>query len=1065
MASIDPQNAAPIEREIQGKIWTIPARCAFTDVLAAQLLDEVARGELVLEDATILLPNRRAVRSLQEAFLRQSEAKALLLPRLMAVGDLDSDELEALDLLDLPGNLATAMALEAALPEAIATQDRRLLLTRLILAAKGLFSDSLEQALAMADELARLLDQCQTEAISLDLLDTLAQEAELSEHWQKTLQFLTIVRETWPQILQERQACDPAERRHKLMMMQAQFWAELTPPQPFILAGSTGSIKATRALMRTVLGLPRGRLILPGLDTELPDEVWPQVAQSPSHPQFGFALLQQEIGFDPTLVPELEAAGRPEFQLADVERVRLCQLAMLPAEAIAEPSYGWQAPRELPARAWQGLSYLESPDGAQEAANIALALRHTLEQPGCTAALVTPDRGLARRVQAELARFGVLVEESAGTPLKNTALGAFVRLTARMLAEDWAPVALLSVLKHPMARLGLAPAVLRSQVRALEMLVLRGPRPAERGFEGLKAAVARRIKAIAEEGGYLKPLERYIPDALALLERLEPLGALLEQDWQRGDQALVARLECHLAVLEALSEPVGAGEDGSAESGQGSKEAPASPDLFAFAEQQDAPLSGLWQGEEGQAFEQLSLALLSAAGAMADLCLPARSYPEVFDSLMGDQPIRKAFGTHPRLAIWGTMEARLQKADLMILGGLNEGVWPVPTDTGPWMSRPMRKAIGLPSPERKIGLAAHDFCQAFGAKQVVLSRALKVGGAPSVPSRWLLRLDSVLPEGSKLKSLTVGEPYQAWSRRLRQPESIKPRPRPAPNPPLDKRPNALSVTHIRSWMRDPYDLYAKKVLGLNALDPIDADPSPADRGNALHKSLEDFLLKFGTRLPPEAEAWLLEHALACAHERLNAPLERRFWQERLTRIVPWFVNQHRERLPDIAATQGETAESWPLPNLKCERPFSLKARADRVDLLEAGGMVIIDYKTGAVPSFPDMLKGLEPQLPLEAVIAQNKGWGSFTARPVVSLEHWHLHGGRNTASVTATRAPERDIEGLIEETEAGIHALVDAFFQEGQPYYSFADIGPERRYNDYEHLHRLAEWQGNDHED
>ncbi len=1058
------QNEASKGGEPKDKIWTIPARCGFTDVLAAQLLAEVARGDLVLEDATILLPNRRAVRSLQEAFLRQSEAKALLLPRLMAVGDLDSDELETLDLLDLPANLATALALQSDIPEAIATQDRRLLLTQLILAAKGLFSESLDQALAMADELARLLDQCQTEAISLDQLDTLAQEAELSEHWQKTLRFLSLVRDIWPEILHERQVCDPAERRHKLMMLQAQYWAELTPPQPFILAGSTGSIKATRALMKTVLGLPRGRLILPGLDTHLPAEVWPQVAQTPSHPQFGFALLQSEIGFDPSAVPELEAAQRPEFQLSAPERIALCQLAMLPAEAIAEPSHGWQAPRGLGDSAWQGLSYLESADGAQEAANIALALRHAIEQPGRTAALVTPDRGLARRVQAELARFDVLVEESAGTPLKNTSLGAFVRLTARALAEDWAPVALLSVLKHPLARLGLAPQVLRHQVRALEMLVLRGPRPAERGLPGLKAAVEQRMRDIKEEGGHLAPLERFIPDALALLAQLETLAALLTTQWQRGDQALGERLQCHLAVLEALSEPAPQasgevpGKATSKASGEG-----VTPDLFG-QDDQEAPISSLWQGEEGQAFEQLSLDLLAAAGSMSDLVLPAKDYGEVFDSLMGDQPIRKAYGTHPRLAIWGTMEARLQKSDLMILGGLNEGVWPVPTDTGPWMSRPMRAAIGLPSPERKIGLAAHDFCQAFGAKQVMLSRALKVGGAPSVPSRWLLRLDSVLPPASKLKDLAVAEPYHAWSRRLRQPASIQPRPRPAPNPPLDERPRSLSVTHIRTWMHDPYDLYAKKILGLNRLDPIDADPSPADRGNALHKSLEDFIAAYGVTLPTDAEAWLVDHAQACADARLNAPLERRFWQERLARIVPWFIAQQRERLPEIAAIQGETSEAWSLTKLKSERDFRLKARADRVDLLKAGGLAIIDYKTGKVPSFPDMQKGLEPQLPLEAVIAQNKGWGSFAPKPVTSLEHWHLHGGKQTASIVATRAPEKDIDGLIEEAEAGIHALIDAFFQDDQPYYSFADIGPKKRFDDYLHLHRLAEWQGNDHE-
>ncbi len=1029
------------------KIWTIPACCAFTDVLAAQLLHEVAEGSLVLEEATILLPNRRAVRSLQEAFLRQSEAKALLLPRLMAVGDLDSDELEALDLMALPTEVATRLAFEQDMPEAIAPQDRRLLLTRLILAAKGLFSHSIEQALAMADELARLLDQCQTEAIDLGQLDTLAQEAELSEHWQKTLKFLTIIRELWPALLAERGRSDPAERRHHLMMLQAQLWADLTPPQPFILAGSTGSIKATRALMKTVLGLPRGRLILPGLDTSLPAEVWEDIARAPSHPQYGFALLRQDIAFDPASVPALELASQARFTLCPPERLALLQLAMLPAEAIAAPEHGWQARGDLQPEAWQGVSYLESPDGAQEAAVIALALRHALETPERTAALVTPDRGLARRVQAELARFDVLVEESAGTPLKNTALGAFVRLTARLLAEDMAPVALLSVLKHPMARLGCERGLLRRQVRALELLVLRGPRPARRGFAGLAEAVDLRIRAIKEEGGHLARLERHIAPAQALMVLLEPLGAVIDAGWQRGEQDLHARLACHLEVLERLAE-LPADEAQATDDPAGEVGPAASP---------------LWQGEEGQAFEHLAVEIMNAAQGLADLLVPAKTYHEVFDSLMGDLPIRKAYGTHPRLAIWGTMEARLQKADLMILGGLNEGVWPVPTDTGPWMSRPMRAAIGLPAPERKIGLSAHDFCQAFGARQVMVCRAAKQGSAPSVRSRWLARLDSVLPPGAKLADLTPNEPYTVWLDRLRHPEGIQPRSRPAALPPVDKRPQSLSVTHIRTWMRDPYDLYAKKILNLNALEPVDADPSPADRGNALHKSLEDFLIRYGVTLPPEAEAWLLAHAKVCAEAKLNAPLERRFWQERLERIIPWFIATQRERLADIAAIQGEFEERWPLSGLKADLPFILKARADRVDRMKAGGLTIIDYKTGQAPSVADMRRGLQPQLPLEAVIAQNKGWDSFAPQPVTSLEHWRLHGGRGVAEIKPVR--EKDgLAALIEEAEAGLRALVDAYFEPDQAYYSFADIGPKKSYDDYEHLHRMAEWQGNDHD-
>src|SRR5690606_20009946 len=129
--------------------------------------------------------------------------------------------------------------------------------------------------------------------------------------------------------------------------------------------------------------------------------------------------------------------------------------------------------------------------------------------------------------------------------------------------------------------------------------------------------------------------------------------------------------------------------------------------------------------------------LIESAPAFGEL-LP-ESYSYFFDELLSARVVRPRFGLHPRLFIWGPLEARLQHADRMILGGLNEGTWPGEANIDPWVNRPMRAAMGLEPPERRIGLSAHDFAEGASAEEAVLSRALKVEGAPAVASRWWLR--------------------------------------------------------------------------------------------------------------------------------------------------------------------------------------------------------------------------------------------------------------------------------------------------------------------------------------
>ena len=858
------------------RIFTIPAGVPFLDALARGLL---ADGEgSPSARATVLLPNRRASRALGEAMLRASPEPALLLPSIVPIGDIGLDEEFETDDVVAPAALY--------LPPAIPPLRRQLLLAELIRARERGTGDSARIA-GLAFELGRLLDQVETEGLGFDRLGELVPET-LAGHWQTTLDFLRVVTDAWPAVLREEGAVGPAERRNRLIEDRIESWRRAPPEGKVILAGSTGSVPATRALMAAVAGLSRGAVVLPGLDREPDPAIWD--ALDASHPQYGLKLVLDELGIKPS-----EVAFWPGTEPAPAAsaRTRLLAAAMRPA--------GIDAPALdalTRAIAVEGVCRIDCAGAREEAATIALLLRETLETPDRTAALVTPDRGLARRVAAELARWGVEVDDSGGTQLALTSPGAFLRLLARAPADRWAPVPLLSLLKHPLAACGMETGAFRARVRALERAVLRGPRP-EPGADGLKRAL-RDNREVAEW------LDR-VADALA------PLDGLIVGGGRTGVADLA---EAHIAAAERLA----AGADtGGAER--------------------------LWAGEDGAAAAGVMDEIRSAARGLAPV--DGRAWPDLLDTLMRGRVVRPRYGRHPRLQIWGVLEARLQGADRLILGGLNEGTWPAQPPADPWMSRPMRAMFGLPPHERRIGLAAHDFSQLFAAPEVFLTRAVRVAGTPTVPSRWLLRLDNAL--GADAGALARGAArWTGWQAALDRPEEYEQIQAPAPTPPVAARPRQLSVTQVETLIRDPYAVYARHVLGLRALEPIDADPGGAERGRFVHAALDAFVRAFPGALPEDA----FEQLMAIGREKLDGmeerPGVRAFWWPRFERVARWFVEHERGRRTGIANTATELTG-----RLEFEAragSFTLTARADRIDTMTDGSAAIIDYKTGAVPS-------------------------------------------------------------------------------------------------------------------
>ena len=998
------------------RIHTISGNRSFADALAEGLWQRAGGDPTRLSQGIVLVPHRRAVRVLADAFLRLGQGRAMLLPEIRAIGDVDDDE---------PfGDNAFALEAETGgeTPPAISELRRQLLLTRLVMRYLSSTSTtasrenaSPDQAARLARELARLLDQMQTEGVAFDALATLVPE-EHAGHWRQTLDFLSIVTDYWPRLLEEEGAVDPAIRRDRMLGDLAERWTAEPPDRAITIAGSTGSIPATARLMEVVSLLPEGAVVLPGLDQELDNESWRAAAADSAHPQHALAFLLKRLDVPrdgvSTWLPDVRAGWVGP-------RARLLREAMRPAETTNR----WRelSRDDFDVDALAGFTLVECASVQEEAGVIALAMREALETEARTCALITPDRALARRVKSELRRWGIEVDDSAGLPLADTPALAFWRLTGVMMAGGMAPVPLLAALKHPLAQGGLAPGGFRRRVRLLERLILRGPRPGP-GIDGLLSALA------------LDETESHVSKCFSTDER-SSLVTWLEafapafRNFEKAIASPAITLGDLLLVHNALAEKLAANDA-------------------------DSGTSAIWAGDAGE----------EAAGFLADLFSVARDWPEMsggdyvalLDALLDGKEFRPRFRTHPRLAILGPLEGRLQTYDRVVLGGLNEGVWPPETTADPWLSRPMRGALGLPLPEVRIGQSAHDFVQACGAEEVMITRSERVGGTPTVPSRWLLRIQSVLDALGAPDLLRANDPdadWRGWQARLDAAERSRRLGPPRPTPPVSARPRSYSATQIGTWQRNPYAIYARRILKLNALDPLDGEPGAADRGNLIHDALDGFIRSGPHDDPDQALAALLDHGRRVFKTVIDRPAVWAFWWPRFERIARWFIAAEAMRAPTIDGSHSEIRGKIELPGPT--GPVTLTAIADRLDHQVDGGWTIIDYKTGMVPRRAEVDAGLAPQLPLEALILRRGGFTDLPSGDAASLDYWRLTGGEPAGEL---RAHDQNVATLIDDAEAGLLKLIEAFDRPETPYLAVPDPDLAPRHDDYAHLARIKEW-------
>ncbi|MDQ3471938.1 MAG: double-strand break repair protein AddB [Pseudomonadota bacterium] len=958
-------------------VYSIPAHRSFADALADGLLRQHGRAPDALARGRILLPNNRAVRSVTGAFVRASGG-GLVLPRLIPVGDPELDE--------RVGGALDPADLEDPVPPAVDPLERLLALAEIV-RGEG---ETASEALRMAADLARTLDALLIEEVAPSRLAEAAADApELAMHWHVSLDRLRAILKQWPERLQELERIDAAERRNLLLHRLARRW-RANPPQGFtVAAGITTAAPAVAALVRSVAFMAEGAVVLPGLAraSAMSEEEWDALGPDErgkgeeTHPQYHLKLLLERLGIaraEVRLWPRVGRAASPPI------RGRAVANAMV--SAAFSDKWNELKPAE---RRLSGIRAAELPDAAAEAQAIALAIREALETPGRTAALVTPDRTLARRVSALLARWRIEADDSAGRPLSEMSAGTLLLGIAAVVAEELAPVPLLALLKHPsVGGEDSARVEWLDDVRTLD-LALRGPRPAA-GLAGLDRHFAEK----EEEGRN--------PGCAAAWRSVRPrLG------WFDAARP---------TTLAAFSDALVIGAEALAG-------------------------TNAWRGQDGRMAAQL-LSELQASAEAQRMAVTAEDAVAILRQLLDRHRIRPPYGGHPRVFIWGLLEARLQHADLVVLGGLNEGVWPAAPAPDPWLAPKIRANLGIPGLEFRTGLAAHDFASALGAPDVLITRAGRDGRSPTVASRLWLRLNAMtggLTRDLRLERLALA---------LDDPGPPQPVGRPEPCPPVELRPKKISVPQVDRLTADPFAFYAQAILRVRSIDPVDDDHTARWKGSAVHEVFEHWLGE--DDCDPDT---LRPRALKLLAAETIHPMLRALWQPRLMEAIDWIAalersNQAQGRRPLKAEVTGKAIIAG----------VTVEGRVDRIDRMADGGIAIIDYKTGAPPTQKAVDAGFAPQLGLLGLIARAGGFEGVSGEPR-SHEYWSLTRNKDGFGKLACPDQKMGAQQFLAQAESKFGDAARKWLTGAEPF--IAKLNPAYApYGDYDQLMRLEEWYG-----
>lgn len=1022
-------------------VYTVAPDQAFLDTVARGVLERMGGDPLKLSDVTILVPNRETGFALRQAFTEQFGGKPGILPRIDAPGDMDDGYLS----LRVSDNQVLSQALMD-IPPPVSRLERQLILAGEIMKIPGMAS-SMQKAVKLGGEMGKFLDALQTQNISLKDIDRLV-PPEFKKQWGRTAEFLKIITDTWPQKLQEMGQVDPEEHRNALIQIQAAHWMEKPSGNPIIAAGFMDADPATLGLLQAVAAMPQGAIILPGMDMGLDDKSWDVL--TPVHPQYGFKKILEATGKTRKEVQELvgtavhsEHARANNPEVTAKERQKLLREAMRPvgtAEGWSNLKAKTTSKRKaanlidkianddnvIDKRALAGMDLVTCGSPQEEASVIALKMRETLEMPGRKAMLVTADRSLARRVSARLKYWDIDVDDGAGMSLADTSVGTYLLTAAHMATEQWAPVPLLEALKHPLATLGESKADFRDKLIALEDMVLHGPRPGP-GADGIRGVLTAAFNRKSR-----RPDQKLSKDELAaeqesledFVDRLETAGKPFF-DMTASDKKMPfsVYLDAHIHFAEALA-----------------------------AEGKTTGADRIWRGDDGVKASRFLTQIRDAVKHLPDVS--GSDYIDVLHGLMRDVTVQKTAKPHPSLKIVTPEQAALMKADVVIVGGVNDEIWPSRPAENPWLSNDMIAQLKLRAPEEQIGKAAQHFVLMTSNPNVLLSRAVRSGDAPTVASPFLTRLMMVLKGAGLEDAIQSRDQLRDIHMAMHTPADVTPIDPPAPTPPVEKRPKKLPVTAVEALMRDPYTVYAKYILKIRPRSPLDASPSVSEKGTFTHDALDAFVKKYPDKMPDNAYDELLKIGEETFKERMNNPTVQSFWWPRFQRIAKWFVKFENERR-ELTRTVGTEVQGKLEIDLGNGEVFTLTAIADRIDRDADDQLAIIDYKTGSVPLQKAVTMGFSPQLTLEALIAFTGGFEGIDANDVGQMQYWKLSGGRPAADVTDVKG---DVKQLVGEAREGIEALMKAFNDSKTPYLSSPRPEWAPRYQNYEHLARSGEW-------
>ncbi len=953
-------------------IYNIPLSCSFWDSVAQIYLNKFGKDYLKLASALFLVPNRRACQSLISAFVRIQGLNPTILPQIVPITEVD-DEALFFNTFNTENSLS-----DIGLP--ICKEERLFLFTRMIMSKPtdfGLKQISLPQAFNLALSLADFIDTAINQGLSFDRLTGLVPE-KYAAHWQETLQLLKIITDFWPEILKERKAVDTAELKNILLYKQADVWEENQTTKTIVAAGITANFPAIIRVLKVISNLPNGAIYFAGIDSFADNAYWQAIDEV--HPQFELKELLTSLNIERSQIADI---CPPQNSL----REKFISEIMRPAVV----SHTWQylTPKTISPKAWQNIELIECCSQHEEALAIALKMREILLIPEKTAALITYDRNLARRVSSELERFDIQIDDSAGIPLNLTPIGIFLRLLIEASEDLDNSTKLIALLKHPLCLCHLDSSTCRDYVYRYELFLRQK-----------KSSLDDRILAFMAD----------------IRLQLQKFSVLLHNSSVSFEDILQA----HIKIAEEFS---------SSSSTIGK--------------------NILWQGDAGKCAAQFFTKIMESASHLG--IISGKDYLSLICELMCKENVRRSFGTHPRLSILGPIEARLCHFDYVILGEINEGIWPKPASSDMWMSRPMKKDFGFSLPEKSVGILAADFCTFLASENVILTRAERIDGVPMKKSRWLLRIQTVLQAlGFDIESLhTPG--FISFVQRIDLPDRYSPISAPAPCPPVEARPRKLSASAVDLLVTDPYSVFAKYILRLYPLDALDLPLDQRDYGTLIHEIIEDFNNLYPTQFPDKALDTLIQLGKKHFDDfHLNQELFAFWWQKFVNIAIAYIAQDTRENISSIHNEVSGFIQ-YNLP----QGLFTFTAKADRIDILKNNQINIIDYKTGSIPSKKQIMSGHALQLLLEGLIARKGQFENIAVSELNQLIYWHLGDTISNKNLLVIEPKEDEV---LKKCEEYLIQLVSIFDFATTPYYSQPIPKYISKNRDYEHLARVKEW-------